>query len=75
MTDLEKRYQAHQIAFDKMVAGERVTQVTVDGETVRFADVTLKEMSEALKLSKQAVIQAQKVKKSKIQYLGYGGRE
>ncbi len=75
MTDAEIKLKAYQVAFDKMVAGERVSQVTVEGETVRFADVSLKELADELKKARLAVIAEQKAAKSKLVYWGYGGRE
>lgn len=74
-TPAETRLALYQQALDDLATGKRVVEVVNDGERVRFSDANIDQLRKLVQDSQQAVIQAQKAKRSKIQYLGYGGRE
>ncbi len=74
-TPAETRLALYQQALDDLATGKRVVEVVNEGERVRFSDANIDQLRKLVQTSKQEVIAAQKAKKSKIQYLGYGGRE
>lgn len=71
----EKRLAAYLQAESDILSGKRVTQITVDGETVRFTEADLDAVRRGVAEARNALKAEKSAGKSKYVYWGFGGRE